>query len=180
MPLLKALLVGLHELQFLRKAKQNSTRVALAGQQQQTFLRRFLNVLMNSFPTSDRLQPERLQMSSRYIRKCEQHGHLCYIQNCVLDGFHEAWPTITKQCGKRCAQICSPVKRLVVSRIVTEDGSWHQHWTADRKTAGRTVSPNTSLHKDSFSGKSHDHCFFWNEGRLRGVSGRHYATWSKH
>ena len=74
MPLLKALLVGPHELQFLRKAKRNSlTRVTLAGQQQQTLLRRFLNVLMNSFETTDRLQPERLQMSSQYIRKCEQH-----------------------------------------------------------------------------------------------------------
>jgi hypothetical protein len=56
MPLLKALPVGIHELQRLRKAERNSlTRVALAGQQQQTLFRRFLNVLMKSFKTTDRL-----------------------------------------------------------------------------------------------------------------------------
>jgi hypothetical protein len=81
MTLLQALLVGLHELQFLRKAKRNSlTHVALAGQQQQQLLGRFLDVLTYSFETTETLQPERLQMSSQYTRKCEQLWHLCIFE----------------------------------------------------------------------------------------------------
>jgi hypothetical protein len=52
------LVVGLRELQILRKAKRNSvTRLAVADQQQPS-LRRFFNVLMNSLETTDELQPE--------------------------------------------------------------------------------------------------------------------------
>jgi hypothetical protein len=52
------LVVELHELQILRKAKRSSvTRLAVADQQQPSLIC-FFNVLMNSFETTEELQPE--------------------------------------------------------------------------------------------------------------------------
>jgi hypothetical protein len=66
--LIKALLVGIHKLRVLRKAKWSSvTFLALAGQQQQS-LRRCCNVLTNRSERTDGLQPESLQQSSQYPR----------------------------------------------------------------------------------------------------------------
>jgi hypothetical protein len=44
------------------------TRVALASQQQQ-YLRGYFNMLMNSFETTNGLQPESLQLNPQYPRK---------------------------------------------------------------------------------------------------------------
>jgi hypothetical protein len=68
--LIKVLLViGLHELLVLRKAKWSSVmRVTLAAQQQQ-LLRCCFSVLMNSFKMTDGLQPESLQLSCQCPRK---------------------------------------------------------------------------------------------------------------
>jgi hypothetical protein len=70
MLLIKALLVvELHELRVLRKAKRSSvTRLALVGQQQLS-LWHYCNVLMKSFERTDGLQPESLQLSSQYPRE---------------------------------------------------------------------------------------------------------------
>jgi hypothetical protein len=65
MLLIKALLIiGLHKLQVLRKATWSSgTRVALAGQQQQSGVAQHAD---DSFETTNWLQPESLQLSSQY------------------------------------------------------------------------------------------------------------------
>lgn len=130
MPLLKALLVGLHELQFLRKAKPNSfTRVALSGQQQQKLLWRFLNVLKNSFETTDRLQPERLKMSSQYKRNCEQHWHFCIFKTVCSMGSTK--PGRLSQKYAKSSDLLSCYKASgegFSSRIVTEDGTWHHQF----------------------------------------------------
>jgi hypothetical protein len=153
MQLLKALPVGLHELQFLRKAERNSlTRVALAGQRQQTLFRRFLNVLMKSFETTDRLQPERLQMSSRYIRKCEQHWHLCIFKTVCTMGSTKP-DRLSQNHAERGVLRFAFLLQGWWWRLFVTDRHWRwtmtgSLWTADRTIVSRTVSSNTSLQKN--------------------------------
>jgi len=68
--LIKALLVvGFHDSQVLRKAKQSSLMcIAMAGQWQQ-LLRHCFSVLMNSFEMTNGLQPPGLTLSSQYERE---------------------------------------------------------------------------------------------------------------
>jgi hypothetical protein len=45
---------------------------------------------------------------------------------------HEAQPAIVKLCGKKCVQVCSPVKRLIVEKsllpqILTGEEAWIHH-----------------------------------------------------
>jgi len=189
MPLLKALLVGPHELQFLRKAKRNSlTRVTLAGQQQQTLLRRFLNVLMNSFETTDRLQPERLQMSSQYIRKCEQHWQLCIFKTVCSMGSTKP-DRLSQNYAERGVLRFALLLQGWWWRLLVTDRQWGWNMTpslctADKKTVCRTVSSNTSLQKKlkaiPSAGKVMATVSFGEEGGIRCVFGRHYTKRSKH
>jgi hypothetical protein len=85
----KALLViGLHELRLLRKAKWSSvTNHALAGQQQQS-LRRCCNVLMNWSERTDGLQPkDKLSASKGSVNNIIVPWGM---QKCVHGGLHEA------------------------------------------------------------------------------------------
>jgi len=68
--LIKALLVvGFHDSQVLRKAKQSSLMcIAMAGQWQQ-LLGHCFSVLMNSFEMTNGLQPPGLRLSSQYQRE---------------------------------------------------------------------------------------------------------------
>ena len=116
MPSVKArLVIGLHELQVLRKVKWSSVRWTVLAVQ---WLRRWLNMLRNSFNMTDVLQLENLLLNSKY--PWEVWTTLLvpsHIQTCVLLGFHEAKPTIKKLWRKKSLQICSPVMRLMVQAL---------------------------------------------------------------
>ena len=109
MPLLKALSVGLHELQAeLVDARRSGWPTE--ADPIQAFLERADELIRNNRQITTRKTANELSVYKEVWTTLTP----LYIQNCVLDGFHEAWPTITKLGGKRGAQIYSPVTMLVV------------------------------------------------------------------
>jgi hypothetical protein len=127
------LIVRLHDLQVLREARRSSaTRVALAGQRQQS-IRRCFNVLLNSFATANGFPPETLQLSSQHPREVWTTLWMsCDIQNVFsLDS------TKPNRLSQNCAQrgvfryalpFYEAEGESFLSQIVIGDETWIHHF----------------------------------------------------
>jgi hypothetical protein len=128
--------VGLHELRVLRKAKRSSvTRLALAGQQQQS-LRHYCNVVNEELIRKDYNQ-KACSWALSIQGKCEQHYWRLRIRKvcarCVPRSPTDDHKTVRKEV---CSDLLSRYEadgESLLSRIIAGDETWIHHFEQETK-----------------------------------------------
>jgi hypothetical protein len=160
------------------------TRLALAGQQQQS-LRRYCNMLMNWSERTDGYNQKVCNWDLSIQGKCEWHYWCLRICKSVCTLGSMKPNQRSQNCVERGVfRFALPLRDWLWKLFVTDrDRHWGWNmdpplWTGDQKTVSGIASCNFSSEEEVcylFSRESHGHCFL---GCRRGDFGRHYAMWS--